>query len=92
MSEILDGRNLTLGLKQLMEELTEPIKILEISRENLVNNREIFRNKRTWLEEIQNVDDMIADAPEVAKELKEKIQEGKTIRQITQEEYDQIAA
>ena len=86
MSEILDGRNLTLGLKQLMEELTDPIKILEISRENLVNNREIFRSKRIWLEEINNIDNMIADVPEVEKELKAKIKEGKSIRQITEEE------
>ena len=69
-----------------MEELTEPIKILEISRENLVNNREIFRSKRIWLEEINNIDNMIADVPEVEKELKAKIKEGKSIRQITEEE------
>ena len=87
MSEILDGRNLTLGLSQLMEELTKTIKILEITRENIVRNREIFRNKRTWLEEIQNVDDQIADVPEVENELKAKIKEGKSIRQITVEEY-----
>ena len=87
LTEILEERNVVIGLKQLLEELTEADNVLHITRENLVDNREIFRNKRIWLEEIQNVDDMIADAPEVAKELKEKIQEGKTIRQITQEEY-----
>ena len=87
LCEILDERNVVIGLKQIMEELTEVDNVLNITRENVVNNREIFRNKRTWLGEIQNVDEMIADAPEAEKVLKEKIKEGKSIRQITEEEY-----
>lgn len=87
LCEILDERNVVIGLKQIMEELTEVDNVLSITRENVVNNREIFRNKRTWLGEIQNVDEMIADAPEAEKVLKEKIKEGKSIRQITEEEY-----
>lgn len=87
LCEILDERNVVIGLKQIMEELTEVENVLNITRENVVNNREIFRNKRTWLGEIQNVDEMIADAPEAEKVLKEKIKEGKSIRQITEEEY-----
>lgn len=87
LCEILDERNVVIGLKQIMEELTEVDNVLSITRENVVNNREIFRNKRTWLGEIQNVDEMIADAPEAEKLLKEKIKEGKSIRQITEEEY-----
>ena len=87
LCEILDERNVVIGLKQIMEELTEVDNVLSITRENVVNNREIFRNKRTWLGEIQNIDEMIADAPEAEKVLKEKIKEGKSIRQITEEEY-----
>ena len=87
LCEILDERNVVIGLKQIMEELTEVDNVLKITRENVVNNREIFRNKRTWLGEIQNIDEMIADAPEAEKVLKEKIKEGKSIRQITEEEY-----
>lgn len=87
LCEILDERNVVIGLKQILEELTEVDNVLNITRENVVNNREIFRNKRTWLGEIQNVDEMIADAPEAEKILKEKIKEGKSIRQITEEEY-----
>ena len=87
LCEILDERNVVIGLKQIMEELTEVDNVLNITRENVVNNREIFRNKRTWLGEIQNIDEMIADAPEAEKVLKEKIKEGKSIRQITEEEY-----
>lgn len=87
LCEILDERNVVIGLKQIMEELTEVDNVLSITRENVVNNREIFRNKRTWLGEIQNIDEMIADAPEAEKILKEKIKEGKSIRQITEEEY-----
>lgn len=87
LCEILDERNVVIGLKQILEELTEVDNVLNITRENVVNNREIFRNKRTWLGEIQNVDEMIADAPEAEKVLKEKIKEGKSIRQITEEEY-----
>ena len=87
LCEILDERNVVIGLKQIMEELTEVDNVLNITRENVVNNREIFRNKRTWLGEIQNIDEMIADAPEAEKVLKDKIKEGKSIRQITEEEY-----
>ena len=87
LCEILDERNVVIGLKQIMEELTEVDNVLTITRENVVNNREIFRNKRTWLGEIQNIDEMIADAPEAEKVLKDKIKEGKSIRQITEEEY-----
>lgn len=87
LCEILDERNVVIGLKQILEELTEVDNVLSITRENVVNNREIFRNKRTWLGEIQNIDEMIADAPEAEKVLKEKIKEGKSIRQITEEEY-----
>ena len=83
--EALEERNVVLGLQQLMEEMTLTKKVFDITRQNVVDNPEVFRTKKTWLEQIEEVDKMIADVDVVGNEFREKLKEGKPIKKIVEE-------
>ena len=76
---------MVLGLQQLMEEMTLTKKVFDITRQNVVDNPEVFRTKKTWLEQIEEVDKMIADVDVVGNEFREKLKEGKPIKKIVEE-------
>ena len=60
-------------------------KVFDITRQNVVDNPEVFRTKKTWLEQIEEVDKMIADVDVVGNEFREKLKEGKPIKKIVEE-------
>ena len=68
-----------------MEEMTLTKKVFDITRQNVVDNPEVFRTKKTWLEQIEEVDKMIADVDVVGNEFREKLKEGKPIKKIVEE-------
>lgn len=83
--DALNERNVVLGLQQLMEEMTLTKKVFEITRQNVVDNPEVFRTKKTWLAQIDEVDKMIADVDVVGDEFREKLKEGKPVKKIVEE-------
>ena len=83
--EALNEHNVVLGLHQLMEEMTLTKKVFEITRENVVGNPEVFRSKKVWLEQIAEIDRMIADVDVVGDKFREKLKEGKPVKKIVEE-------
>lgn len=76
--ESLEDRNVALGLVQLLETIIEPKNVLQIERQNIVENRDVFVSKAKWLEYISMIDADISGLtkPKVMKEKEAKETEG----------------
>lgn len=81
LSDVLNERNVVLGLQQIVCELGDAERQLEYTRINVEENREVFSSKNYWLKAIDEVVSLKADLHENAKEYKEAKKQGIAIEE-----------